>query len=156
MVPTAGATCRSRLAPGIGIASCGAAFAPMPRFPPGMSPDVYEFLEAEGYTHAIRLKANAVLQESIAHLLSRPVGRPPNLFAASIPTSAVRPAHGAGSAAWSPRSGGIRASCIRESGSMKPSVKKTKVAGARKLAVVPNRMWRDETDFQWSTKKATA
>ena len=44
-----------------------------------MSPDVYEFLEAEGYTHAIRLKANAVLQESIAHLLSRPVGRPPNL-----------------------------------------------------------------------------
>jgi hypothetical protein len=44
-----------------------------------MSPDVYEFLEAEGYTHAIRLKINAVLQESIAHLLSRPVDRPPNL-----------------------------------------------------------------------------
>jgi len=42
------------------------------------SPDIYEFLEAEGYTYAIRLKANAVLQESIAHLLSRPVGRPPN------------------------------------------------------------------------------
>ena len=33
---------------------------------------------AEAYTYAIRLKANAVLQESIAHLLSRPVGRPPN------------------------------------------------------------------------------
>ena len=42
------------------------------------SPDIYEFLEAEAYTYAIRLKANAVLQESIAHLLSRPVGRPPN------------------------------------------------------------------------------
>jgi hypothetical protein len=42
------------------------------------SPDIYEFLEAEGYTYAIRLKANAVLRESIAHLLSRPVGRPPN------------------------------------------------------------------------------
>jgi hypothetical protein len=42
------------------------------------SPDIYEFLEAEGYTYAIRLKANAVLQENIAHLLSRPVGRPPN------------------------------------------------------------------------------
>ena len=41
------------------------------------SPDIYEFLEAEGYTYAIRLIANAVLQESIAHLLSRPVGRPP-------------------------------------------------------------------------------
>ncbi|HSM16782.1 MAG TPA: IS1380 family transposase [Gemmatimonadales bacterium] len=42
------------------------------------SPDIYEFLEAEGYTYAIRLKANAVLQECIAHLLTRPVGRPPN------------------------------------------------------------------------------
>ncbi len=42
------------------------------------APDLYEFLEAEGYKYAIRLKANAVLRESIAHLLSRPVGRPPN------------------------------------------------------------------------------
>ncbi len=42
------------------------------------SPDIYEFLEAEGYKYAIRLKANAVLQASIAHLLSRPVARPPN------------------------------------------------------------------------------
>ena len=42
------------------------------------SPDIYEFLEAESYTYAIRLKANAVLQASIAHLLTRPVGRPPN------------------------------------------------------------------------------
>lgn len=30
------------------------------------SPDIYEFLEAEGYTYAIRLMANAVLRESIA------------------------------------------------------------------------------------------
>ncbi len=28
--------------------------------------------------YAIRLPANKVLQESIAHLLTRPVGRPPN------------------------------------------------------------------------------
>jgi hypothetical protein len=42
------------------------------------SPDIYEFLEAEGFLYAIRLKANAVLQECIAHLLTRPVGRPPN------------------------------------------------------------------------------
>ena len=42
------------------------------------SPDLYEFLEAEGYKYAIRLKANAVLQARIAHLLTRPVGRPPN------------------------------------------------------------------------------
>ena len=36
------------------------------------SPDLYEFLEAEGYKYAIRLKANAVLQESIVHLLTPP------------------------------------------------------------------------------------
>ena len=41
------------------------------------SPDIYEYLEAEGILYAIRLPANKVLQESIAHLLRRPVGRPP-------------------------------------------------------------------------------
>jgi hypothetical protein len=40
------------------------------------NPEVYEFLEAEGFTYAIRLPANKVLQDSIAHLLGRPVGRP--------------------------------------------------------------------------------
>jgi hypothetical protein len=35
-------------------------------------PDLYDFLEAEGYKHTIRLKANAILQENIAHLLRRP------------------------------------------------------------------------------------
>ena len=42
------------------------------------SPDIYAFLEAENYTCVIRLKANAVLQERIVHLLSRPVDRSPN------------------------------------------------------------------------------
>ena len=42
------------------------------------APDIYEFLEAEGFLYAIRLKANTVLQECIAHLLTRPVGCPPN------------------------------------------------------------------------------
>jgi len=41
------------------------------------NPEVYEFLEAEGFKYAIRLPANNILQESIAHLLKRPVGRPP-------------------------------------------------------------------------------
>ncbi len=41
-------------------------------------PEIYEFLEAEGYAYAIRLPTNAVLQEQIARLLTRPVGRPPN------------------------------------------------------------------------------
>jgi len=40
-------------------------------------PELYEFLEAEGYQYAIRLPANDVLYEEIAYLLTRPVGRPP-------------------------------------------------------------------------------
>jgi hypothetical protein len=40
-------------------------------------PGIYEFLEAEGFGYAIRLPANTVLQGNIAHLLKRPVGRPP-------------------------------------------------------------------------------
>ena len=35
------------------------------------SPDLDEFLEAEGYKYAIRLKSNAFLQASIAHLITR-------------------------------------------------------------------------------------
>jgi hypothetical protein len=41
-------------------------------------PALYTTLEAEGYFYAIRLPTNAVLQDKIAHLLKRPVGRPPN------------------------------------------------------------------------------
>jgi len=40
-------------------------------------PELYEFLEAEGYRYAIRLPANDVLYEEISYLLTRPVGRPP-------------------------------------------------------------------------------
>ncbi len=40
-------------------------------------PEPYETLEAEGIGYAIRLPANAVLQERIGHLLTRPGGRPP-------------------------------------------------------------------------------
>jgi hypothetical protein len=42
------------------------------------SPEMYEYLEAEGLLYAIRLSTNQVLQKSIGHLLTRPVGRPPN------------------------------------------------------------------------------
>ena len=42
------------------------------------NPEVYEFLEAERIKYAIRLPANRILQERIAHLLTRPVGRPPS------------------------------------------------------------------------------
>ena len=42
------------------------------------NPEVYEFLEAEGDKYTIRLPINSVLQERIAWLLKRPVGRPPH------------------------------------------------------------------------------
>jgi len=41
------------------------------------NPEVYDFLEGESFKYAIRLPANAVLQDSIGYLLKRPVGRPP-------------------------------------------------------------------------------
>jgi hypothetical protein len=34
--------------------------------------------------------------------------------------------------------------------------KQAKVAVARKPAVIPHRMWRDGTDFIWSSKEAAA
>ena len=40
-------------------------------------PELYSFLEEEGYLYAIRLPGNALLQREIEHLLTRPVGRPP-------------------------------------------------------------------------------
>jgi hypothetical protein len=40
------------------------------------TPKLMKPLEAEGYRYTIRLKANAVLERHIAHLLKRPVGRP--------------------------------------------------------------------------------
>jgi hypothetical protein len=40
------------------------------------SPKLFKVLEQEGYRYANRLKANAVLERNIAHLLRRPVGRP--------------------------------------------------------------------------------
>jgi hypothetical protein len=41
-------------------------------------PGVYECLEAERVKYAIRLPANQILQNRIAYLLKRPVGRPAN------------------------------------------------------------------------------
>ena len=41
------------------------------------SPEICDYLEAEGFGYAIRLLANSVLQGYIAHLLRRPRGRPP-------------------------------------------------------------------------------
>ena len=42
------------------------------------SPEMYDFLEAEGIGYTIRLPANSILQSRIGYLLKRPVGRPPH------------------------------------------------------------------------------
>jgi hypothetical protein len=50
-------------------------------------PKLLRLLELEGFRYAIRIKANAVLERKIAHLLTRPVGRPsrkPKVFYASF------------------------------------------------------------------------
>ena len=41
-------------------------------------PELYVYLEAEGFEYAIRLPANDALLQDIAPLLTRPVGRPSN------------------------------------------------------------------------------
>ncbi len=69
------------------------------------NPEIYEFLEAEGYGYAIRLPTNPVLQGKIGYLLSRPVGRPP---------LEVRRYY----ASWS---SGTPASCARASASSSPT-----------------------------------
>jgi hypothetical protein len=40
-------------------------------------PELYTFLEVEHYLYAIRLKSNGLLEQQIEHVLTRPVGRPP-------------------------------------------------------------------------------
>ena len=50
-------------------------------------PKLLRLLEKEGFRYAIRIKANAVLERKIAHLLRRPVGRPshkPKVFYAGF------------------------------------------------------------------------
>jgi hypothetical protein len=39
-------------------------------------PEIYDYLEENGYLYAIRLPANQILQDKIRHMLTRPVGRP--------------------------------------------------------------------------------
>jgi hypothetical protein len=41
------------------------------------NPEIYRYLEAEGYFYAVRLKENPILHQKVEHMLTRPVGRPP-------------------------------------------------------------------------------
>ena len=40
------------------------------------NPELYQYLEEKNFLYAIRLKGNAILQDKISHLLTRPRGRP--------------------------------------------------------------------------------
>ena len=71
--PTTGGACWSRWWPAIASWTSASYFRGDAAF---ANPEIYEFLEAEGYLYAIRLPANDVLQREIEHLLTRPVGRP--------------------------------------------------------------------------------
>ena len=85
-------------------------------------PDLYEFLEAEGCKYTIRLKVNKVLLESVAHLLTRPVGRPPyhlRRFPRQFQLSGRQLEEA--QLESPPRSNGIRVSCTRMSGSSLPT-----------------------------------
>ncbi len=70
--------------------------------------DIYDDPETEGVKYVIRLPANRVLQEKIDHLLTRPVGRPPNevrRFYASFSYQAgswTRPRRVVAKVAWRP------------------------------------------------------
>ena len=80
-------------------------------------PDLYDFLEAEGYKYTIRLKANAILQDAIAYLLKRPVGRPPIEVRRYYANFSYRAKAGSRRAASSPRSSGIPVNSIPASAS---------------------------------------
>ena len=57
----------------IAIWTSQSTFAPYAAF---ANPALYRLMEEEGYRYVIRLKANAVLEREIQHLLALPVGRP--------------------------------------------------------------------------------
>jgi Transposase DDE domain group 1 len=75
-------------------------------------PDVYEYLEAEGFPYTIRLPANQVLQAQIAPLLTRSVG-PRTTSDASTRASAIGRRAGTGRVASWRRWSGTPASCTR-------------------------------------------
>ena len=84
-------------------------------------PELYELLEAEGIGYAIRLPANAVLQERIGHLLTRPVGRPPKRPQVSFASFSYQPRAGPSRDGSWPRSSGTRTSCTRAWASSSPT-----------------------------------
>ncbi len=84
------------------------------------APEIHEFPETEGDRYTIRLKADAILRQSIACLPTRPVGRLPDHMIRPMPASAIRQAHGTRSVGSSSGSNDIRANVSRASASSSP------------------------------------
>ena len=127
--PMAGATCWSRW-------SRATASGDMRRFFRGDAafalPELYEYLEAEGYRYAIRLRPTRCCSARIepsADAPGRPSAEP--CPTASTPASATRPESGASRAGWWPRSNGIRASCIPRVGFIVTNLTPARRAGGR-------------------------
>ena len=76
------------------------------------NPALYRLLENEDYQYAIRIPANEVLEREIAHLLRRPVGRPPRK--SSLASCTARRVGPLIAGSW-PKLSGITMSCSRAS-----------------------------------------
>ena len=75
IAPRIGGRCWNRWWPAIRVRNLRRYFRADAAF---ANPELYEYLEAEGFEYAIRLPANDALQRDIEPLLTRPVGRPSN------------------------------------------------------------------------------
>jgi hypothetical protein len=68
----------------------------LPRDAAFANPNIYKYLESEGYQYAIRLPANEKLHRAIEHLLRRPVGRPRVPLSSCTTSSTIRQRPGDG------------------------------------------------------------
>ena len=75
------------------------------------NPEVYEYLDAEGFEYAIRLPTNDALLRDIEPLLTRPVGRRANAPVVWYAGFCIRQRVGVTPAAWWPRRRGTTANC---------------------------------------------
>ena len=76
------------------------------------NPELYEYLEAEGFEYAIRLPANDALQRDIEPLLTRPVVVPRTRRWFGMPVFCIRPRVGISLVAWWPKWSGTIANCF--------------------------------------------
>ena len=102
-------------------------------------PNVYRYLEAEGYFYAIRLKGNDILDKKIEDLMTRPVGRPPKKPIVLYHSFQYR------AASWD-KSGRLIAKVEWHAGELFPSVG----------FIVTNLRWKSSNVVKFYNKRGTA